>query len=104
MNEKRRLRNLVTVFFVYLVCVNADLLLILGLLLELNLAVDQSKERVILTDTNVVTGMDGSASLSYDNISGKNSLSVSLLYAKALGLTVSAVLGRTNTFFMSKKL
>ena len=92
------------VLFLQLVGVNADLLLILGLLLELNLAVDQSKERVILTDSNVVTGMDGSSSLSYDDISGKNSLSVSLLYTKALGLTVTSVLGRTDTLFMSKEL
>ena len=86
------------------VSVYADLLLILGLMLELYLAVDESKERVVLTDTYVVTGMDGRASLSDKNVARKNCLAVSLLYAKALGLAVSAVLGRTNTFFMSKKL
>jgi hypothetical protein len=48
--------------------------------------------------------MDRRSSLSDKNVASKNCLSVSLLYAKALGFAVSAVLGRTNTFFMSKKL
>ena len=50
-----------------LVSVNANLLLALCLLLELNLTVDKSEECVILTDTNIVTGMDSSSSLSYDD-------------------------------------
>ena len=87
-----------------LVSVYANLLLVLGLLLKLYLAVDESKESIILTDTYVVTGMDSSSSLSNDDISCKYSLSVSLLYAKTLRLTVSAVLSRTNTLFMSKEL
>ena len=49
-------------------------------------------------------GVNGSSSLSYDDIAGKNSLSVCLLYAKALRLTVTSVLGRTDTLFMSKEL
>jgi len=91
-------------FWEALVSVYANLLLILGLLLELYLTVDQREQSVILTDSNVVTGMNGSSSLSYDDIAGKNSLSVCLLYAKALRLTVTSVLGRTDTLFMSKEL
>ena len=41
-----------------LVGVNADLLLILGLLLELNAARDQSEKGVVLADTDVGAGMD----------------------------------------------
>ena len=87
-----------------LVSVNAYLLLVLSLLLELDLAVNQCKQSVVLTDTNVVTGVDRGASLSYDDVACNYCLSVSLLYAKALRLTITAVLGRTNTLFMSKKL
>ena len=87
-----------------LVGVNADLLLVLGLALELDLAVNQSEEGVVLADTDIVAGMDGSTALSDNDIAGNNGLTVSLLYAKTLRLTIAAVLSRTNTFFMCEKL
>lgn len=64
--------------------VNADLLLVLSLVLELDGAVDQSKESVILTDTNIVTGPNGGTSLSDYDITGNNALTVSLLNTKSL--------------------
>ena len=87
-----------------LLSVYADLFLALGLLLELNLTVDQSEQRVIGTDANVVTGMHGSASLSEDDIAGADTLTVRLLNAKALRFAVTAVLGRTDTLLVSKEL
>jgi hypothetical protein len=48
--------------------------------------------------------MNGCTSLSNDNVARYNVLTVSLLNAKALGFTVTAVLCRTNTLFMSKEL
>ena len=84
-----------------LLCVNANLLLVLGLLLELNVSVNKSEKGVILTDTNVVTGMDSCSSLSYDDVTCKYCLSVSLLNTKTLGFAVTAVLCRTDTLFMS---
>jgi hypothetical protein len=48
--------------------------------------------------------MDSCSSLSNDNVAGNYVLTVSLLNAKALGFTVTAVLCRTNTLFMSKEL
>jgi hypothetical protein len=67
-------------------------------------AFDKSEECVILTDTNVVTGMNACASLSYDDVAGKHVLTVSALYAKALSFAITAVLCGTDTFFVSKKL
>ena len=87
-----------------LVGVNADLLLILVLALELDLAVDERKQGVILADTDIVAGMDSGAALSDNDIAGNDGLTVSLLYAKTLRLTVAAVLGGTDTFFMCEKL
>ncbi len=87
-----------------LVGVNADLLLVLGLALELDLAVNQSEEGVVLANTDIVAGMDGSTALSDNDIARNNGLTVSLLYAKTLRLTIAAVLSRTNTFFMCKEL
>jgi hypothetical protein len=48
--------------------------------------------------------MNCGASLSDDDIAGDNLLTVRLLYAKALRFAVTAVLGRTDTFFVSKEL
>ena len=102
-NKKRRKIRLF-LFLQELVSVYANLLLVLSLLLELNLTVDKSEEGVILTDTNVGTGMDSCSSLSYDNVAGNYCLTVSSLNAKTLGFAITAVLSRTNTLLMSKEL
>ena len=44
--------------------------------------------------------MDVGAALADKNVASENELSVRSLDTEALGLRVSAVLGRTNTFFM----
>jgi len=87
-----------------LVCVYAHLLLTAGNVLKLNSTVNKCEESVIRSDTNVVAGMNLSSTLSYKDITCDNSLTVSLLNAKSLGLGITAVLGRTNTLFMSKEL
>ena len=73
-------------------------------MLKLNLTVDKSKKSIILTDTNVGTGMDSCSSLSYEDVAGEYCLTVSSLNAKALGFAVTTVLGRTDTLLMSKEL
>ena len=73
-------------------------------MLKLYLTVDKSKKSIILTDTNVVTGMDSCSSLSYEDVAGENCLTVSSLNAKALGFAVTTVLGRTDTLLMSEEL
>ena len=87
-----------------LVSVNANTLLSTGDMLELNGAVDKRKESVIGTDTNVVTGMNLRTALSYQNITGENCLTVSLLNAKALRLGITTVLGRTNALLVGEEL
>jgi hypothetical protein len=109
--KKQRIRSWrILCFFGYgtdvkpLVSVYANLLLVLGLCLKLDLTVDQSIDGMILTETNIVTGPDGSATLTNDDVACDNGLTVCLLDTKSLGLTVAAVLGRTYTLFMSKEL
>jgi hypothetical protein len=87
-----------------LVSVNANLLLALALVLKLNGSVDESKQRVVLANANVLTCANCASALSDDDVACQNVLTVRLLNAKALGLTVTAVLGRTYTFLMSKEL
>ena len=86
------------------VSVYANLLLRLCLLLKLYSTVNQSKQSVVLTDTNVVTGMNCCTSLSDNDIAGCNCLTVRLLYAETLGFAITAVLCRTYTLFMGEEL
>ncbi len=86
------------------VSVNAYLTSAACNLLKLYLTVCKSKECVVRTAAYIYTGMNVCASLSDDDVAGDNGLAVSLLHAETLGLTVTAVLCRTNTFFMCKEL
>ena len=91
---------------------NAQLLLgvhgalpaILALTLELDGTVNQSKQGVVLTNANVDTGMDVSASLANQNIAGQNELTVGTLHAQALSLGITAVLGGTAALVVSEVL
>ena len=85
-----------------LVSVNAYLLLISAEALELYGAVNKSEQRIIGTLAYIIAGMNMCASLSYQNGACAYLLHISALYAKSLGLGVTAVLGRTHTFFMSE--
>ena len=80
--------------------VNRDLLAVLAHALKLHGAVHEGEQRVVLPLAHVGAGVDLRSALSDKDVAGENELSVSSLGAKTLGLTVAAVLGRTQTFFM----
>ena len=84
--------------------VDADLFLAALNHFEFDFAIDQGEQRVIGTDADTVTGKYGSSSLTDQDVAGLHDLTVALLGAQALGLAVTAVLGGTHTFFMSKEL
>ena len=73
-------------------------------MLELNGAADKCKESIVRTDTYIVTGMDLGTTLSNQNVTCKNRLSVSLLYAETLGLGITTVFSRTYALLVSKEL
>ena len=81
--------------------VNAYFLSVLADALEFNRAVNESKESVVGTLADIQTRMDLRASLSYENVARKSKLSVSLFRAETLGLGISSVFGRADTFLMS---
>ena len=83
-------------------CVNANLLLISAEALELYSSINQSEQSVNRTLSYVVASVDMSASLSNEHDACGYYLHVSALNAKSLGLGITAVLGRTHTFFMSE--
>ena len=85
-------------------CVNAYALLAALVCLELNVSVNESEECIVATDANVGSGVDLCSSLSNEDVTSDNLLAAELLNTETLGLTVTAVLCRTNTFFMSEEL
>ena len=87
-----------------LLSVNGALTAILALALELDGTVNQSKQGVILADTNVDTGMDVGASLANQDIAGQNELTVCTLNAQAFRLGITAVLGGTAALVVSEEL
>ena len=84
--------------------VNRNFLSAFAHFLKSNSTVDKSKECVVLADTYVVAWMNVCSSLAIENVACENELTVCSLSAKSFGLGISAVLGGTHTFFMSKKL
>lgn len=84
--------------------VNADLLLSASDMLELHSSVDQSEQRVVLAETDIVAGTDRRASLADNDVARENCLTVRLLDTETLCVTVSAVLGRTDALLMSEEL
>lgn len=91
-------------YCVLLFRVDGALLAILALALELDVAVNQSKQGVVAADTDIDARMDVRASLANQNVAREDELTVRALHAQSLGLGITAVLCRTNSLFMSKKL
>ena len=87
-----------------LFCVDRAHLAILAHTLELDLAVDQSEQRIVLADTDVVARMDVRASLANENVASQNELTVCALGAEALGLGITTVLGRAAAFLVREEL
>ena len=84
--------------------VNADALSAAGDRFELNLACREGKQRIVLASAYVYAGMNVGSALAKNDVACDNQLTVCLLHAEALGFGITAVLGGTYTFFMSKKL
>ena len=87
-----------------LCCVNADALLVACNALELDGTVNQSEKGVILADADTGTRTAVGSSLSDNDIASNNGLTVGLLDTESLRIGVTAVLGRTDTYLMSKEL
>jgi len=84
--------------------INADLLLILALVLKAHDAVYLCKQGIIAADANVNTGMNLGASLANQDVAGEYELTVSTLRAKTLGFAIATVTRRTKALLMSEKL
>lgn len=65
---------------------------------ELDLALGQSEQGVVLATTHVLTGVDVGAALTDENLAGLHELTVETLGAETLTAGVAAVTGGTKTF------
>ena len=86
-----------------LFCVDRAHLAILAHTLELDLAVDQSEQRIVLADTDVVARMNVRASLTNEDVASQNELTVSALRAESLRFRITAVLGGAAAFLVCEK-
>jgi hypothetical protein len=82
--------------------INGNLFAVFAHSLELNLSVDERKQRIVFADAYVIAGFEFGAALSYENVARKHELTVRALNAKHFRVTVSAVVRRAGTFFMSE--
>ena len=84
--------------------VNRNLLTILAQTLEADNTVGLGKQRVIAADTDVGAGMNTGAALANQNVAGLDELTIGALGTKALGLGVTAVLGRAAALLVGEEL
>ncbi len=68
----------------YFFCVNANLFFIFAFALKFYYAVDKRVESVVLADADIVADVELGASLSNQDISGQNELTVGSLWSKSL--------------------
>src|SRR5258708_24606142 len=67
---------------------------------KLNIAIDQRKQSVVTTYTDVVSRFDLCAALADDDAAGGNQLPIVAFYSEPLGISVPAIPGATHSFFM----
>lgn len=82
--------------------IHRNLLFVSALSLESHNAINSGIQRIVAAAPYVDTWMDLSTTLSVENVAGQNELSVSPLGTQSLGLGIPAVLGGTNSLFMSE--
>jgi hypothetical protein len=82
--------------------VNADLFLVFSDSFKSDDSVDKSVQSIVASDSDIVTGMDFSSSLSYENISRKNFLTVGTFCSETFSVAVTSVLRASHSFVVRK--
>lgn len=81
-------------------CIDANLFLFLSIRFEFDHAVDQRKQRVILTQPDIQAGLEFCSVLANDDRTRADELTVKSFHAQSLRITIAPVAGRPATFFM----
>ena len=71
---------------------------------ESYLSVNQGEESIIAAATYVISGMEFSTALSYNNVSGTYNFTTKFLYAQSFLFRISSVSCRSLTFLMCHNL
>src|SRR5260370_19037548 len=71
---------------------------------KLNIAIDQRKQSVVTSYTDVGSRFDLCAALADDDAAGGTQLPIVAFYTSHLGIAVPAIAGATHTFFMCHSL
>src|SRR6266700_1116879 len=71
---------------------------------EFDVAIDQSVDCMVATQSHLFAGTDFSAALTHDNAASGHQLTIVTLDAKHLGLAISTIARTTHTFFMCHEL
>lgn len=69
-------------------------------LIEINVALNESKNRVVVAHANIAAWMPFGADLSDENVAWEDEFATELLDATSLGVRITTVTGRTLTFFV----
>ena len=84
--------------------INADALAAAVLGFKAKNAVNLCKQRIVLTDADVIAGMEMCAALPYEDVARKNELTVRTLGSQTLGFTFTTVTGAADALLMCEKL
>src|SRR5204862_2667593 len=80
---------------------DADLVLLLALVLELHHPIHEREDRVIRAHADVAAGMPLGAVLTDDDVAGDDLLAAELLHTLVFGIRIAAVPRRADALFMS---
>ena len=83
---------------------NTYALFVIAIAFELNNAVSEREKGIVRTNADIGAGMYVSTSLTNDDVTCENGLTVGFLNTESLRTAITAVLCRTYTFFMCKEL
>jgi len=76
-------------------------LLVATFTLELNYPGDLCEERIVFTETHVLSGIDARPPLTHDDTAGQNGFTPVRFNAQSLTVRIATVTGAADTLFMS---
>ena len=84
--------------------IDADLLALLVVTLELHDTVHLCIQSIVIADADILARMELSATLTNENVTRQDELTICALHAKALRMAVTAVTGGAHSLLVSEEL
>src|SRR6266568_2934302 len=67
---------------------------------KLDIAIDQSEQRMVTTNANVISRLDLRSTLADNDAASSNKLTIITFHTQHFGLAIPTIAGATHTFFM----